>query len=63
MAELPEVMRAGWIGIHKDKIFITDLNTIHIYSLNTYRHIKKFGKEGEGPGEFKFGLYLMVYVV
>jgi hypothetical protein len=41
--------------VDKDRFYITESATIHIFSLKDYSLICKFGKEGEGPGEFKLG--------
>ena len=39
------------IVIDGERLFISEGVTVFIYSLEDYRQIKKFGKEGEGPGE------------
>ncbi len=41
------------IIIKKGSLFISEQTTLSIYSLDKYKLIKKFGKEGEGPMEFK----------
>ncbi|MCP5106448.1 MAG: hypothetical protein GY950_23895 [bacterium] len=41
--------------IDGDRVYISDGPEIFIYSLTDFRMVKKFGKRGEGPGEFKFG--------
>jgi hypothetical protein len=35
-----------------DRFYISEDTSIYIYSLKDYKLIKKFGKKGEGPGEF-----------
>ncbi len=41
------------IIIKKGSLFISEKTTLFIYSLDNFKLIKKFGKEGEGPMEFK----------
>ncbi|MCK5004654.1 MAG: hypothetical protein KAS21_06175 [Candidatus Aminicenantes bacterium] len=50
---LKDLERPDSITIHKDRVYITDQGSILIYNLKDLRFIKKFGKIGEGPGEFK----------
>ena len=52
-AEFPELKRPQGLIIDENRIFIPDYPEVYIYSLKDFRLIKKFGKEGEGPGEFK----------
>ena len=61
LADLAEVMQPGDFHVYGDRIFIGDNNTIHIYSLKDFKQIKQFGREGEGPGEFKFNIRLEVF--
>ncbi|MCK5005724.1 MAG: hypothetical protein KAS21_11570 [Candidatus Aminicenantes bacterium] len=48
----PDILKPGSIVIEKDRMFVTEKAAIHIYDLNNSRLLKKFGKKGEGPGEF-----------
>ena len=50
---LPDVMRPHVIRATQDKIYIADGFSILIYSAKDYKFLAKFGKQGEGPGEFK----------
>lgn len=61
IVKLPEVMKFGSVKIYGDRLFVNEKFTTHIYSLKDFRQIKQFGKEGEGPGEFKMWNYLEVY--
>ena len=54
LADLPEVLTSPAISVQNNRIYIEEETTIHIYSLKDFKHLKQFGKEGEGPGEFKF---------
>jgi hypothetical protein len=51
---LPDVLKPGRIAVSSSRIFITEQPRIHIYSLKDFKLIKTFGKEGEGPREFKY---------
>jgi len=62
IAELPELMKPQSFSIGNDRIYITEGTSIYIYSQADFRLIKKFGKPGEGPLEFKlnpFGVPLV----
>lgn len=50
---LKDLKRPDSITIHNNRIYITDQGSILIYNLKDLHFIKKFGKIGEGPGEFK----------
>ncbi|MCP4148325.1 MAG: hypothetical protein GY757_11295 [bacterium] len=50
---LKELVNPSSIDIDRDQIFITEKTTVYIYSAKDFTLIKKFGKEGEGPQEFK----------
>ena len=52
----PDLMRPGRIMVDKDKLYILEFPHIYIYSLDDFRLIKKFGRQGEGPQEFMGGL-------
>jgi len=52
LIELPEIINPDSITIDNDHIYITDFPSVYIYSLKDYRLIKKFGRRGEGPGEW-----------
>lgn len=41
------------IVIDDRQMYIKEGSTVHIYSLKDYKFRKKFGREGEGPKEFK----------
>lgn len=61
LADLPEVMQPRDIHVYGDRLFIGDNYTIHVYSLKDFKQLKQFGKEGEGPGEFKQETILDVF--
>jgi hypothetical protein len=49
---LPELVNPNSIDIQDQRVVIADGTTISIYSLKDNRIITKFGRKGEGPGEF-----------
>lgn len=48
---LTEVMKPDTIAISEGKLYVVEGSTVYIYSLKDIRFIKKFGKQGDGPGE------------
>jgi hypothetical protein len=50
---LPDLLKPISIQIDNSQIYITEGTSIYIYSLDDFKLVKKFGKEGEGPQEFK----------
>lgn len=50
-ATFTEFVNPFSIVIDGERLYISEGVTVFIYSLKDYRLIKKFGKEGEGPGE------------
>lgn len=60
-ASLPELMQPFMISTNDSHLYVADNETIFIYFLNTFKFIKKVGKRGEGPGEFKLGPLIRSY--
>jgi hypothetical protein len=50
---LPDLVKPRHIAVDEHQIYIVEGVTVSIYSLNDFKLKKKFGKEGEGPQEFK----------
>lgn len=50
---LPDLMRPGQIYVQNNRVYIVDGIEIRMYSAKDYRFQKMFGREGEGPKEFK----------
>lgn len=48
---LPEVMKPDNITVRGDELYVVEGSTIYIYSLEDLKLTRKFGKNGEGPGE------------
>lgn len=53
---LPDVLKPLIIEVGGDDLVIAEGAEISIYSLKDFKLIKKFGKAGEGPAEFKLTL-------
>ncbi len=51
---LEGLIRPSILIVHQDRIFVLDQTTVFIFRLEDGRLIRKFGKAGEGPGEFKY---------
>lgn len=66
IAELKEIMKPDQIEVGQDRLFVSEGTTIYIYSLKDFSLLKKFGKQGEGPREFKtnpFGPPMVIAVI
>ncbi len=53
IATLNEVMKPTLIEIDNENLYVVEGTTVYVYSLKDFSLIKKFGKKGEGPAEFK----------
>ena len=54
MVPLPDLLHPDSITSDSHCIYITDAESIFIFSTADFQLIRKFGKKGEGPEEFKF---------
>lgn len=50
---LPELMKPHALAVDESQIYIAEEATVFVYSAKDFKFIKKFGKQGEGPQEFK----------
>ena len=50
---LHDLVKPWTINVDKDRIYITEGQVVYIYSSGDFKLKKKFGRRGEGPGEFK----------
>jgi len=48
---LTEVMKPDTIAVSGDNLYVVEGAAVYIYSLKDLRFVKKFGKQGDGPGE------------
>jgi hypothetical protein len=58
---LPGHLNPKYVNADGDQIYITEETSIYIYGAKDFKFRKKFGREGEGPQEFKGGASLYVY--
>ncbi|MCP4220083.1 MAG: hypothetical protein GY765_35960 [bacterium] len=56
---LPELINPKQIMVDDDNIYIADTHSVHIYARRDFKLKVKFGREGEGPKEFK--QYLTIF--
>ena len=54
IAELTEVVRPSIFLVRYDRVYIMEDASVFIYNLKDFKLLKKFGKAGEGPREFKY---------
>ncbi|MCP5053011.1 MAG: hypothetical protein GY940_37940 [bacterium] len=50
---LEEVLKPEMIKVHGDDLLVVEKNKVFIYSIKNFALRKTFGKEGQGPEEFK----------
>ncbi|MCP4153652.1 MAG: hypothetical protein GY757_38340, partial [bacterium] len=50
---LPDLKRPFFIKVDDSQVYISDGPTVSVYFLKDLSLIKKFGRQGEGPREFK----------
>jgi hypothetical protein len=53
LATLPEIMKPGSICVDNNQLYVAERSSIYLYSTKDFKLVKQFGKQGEGPGEFK----------
>lgn len=53
VVKIPDIMNPKTISLDRENMYITEGTTVYIFSLKDFSLKKKFGKEGEGPQEFK----------
>jgi hypothetical protein len=61
IGDLEEVGKPGAIYIDNGQLYVVDSAIVHIYSIKDFKHVKSFGKKGEGPREFKNQPLLTIY--
>ena len=53
LATLPEIMKPASISVDNNQLYVVEESTIYLYSTKDFKLVKQFGRQGEGPGEFK----------
>ena len=51
--ELRGILKPHLLEVENGHLFVVQETTVFIFSLSDFRLLKKFGREGEGPGELK----------
>ena len=55
---LPEIMQPSDLIVDGNHLYILDKDySISMYNIPSFKLVKKFGKRGEGPGEFPARVY------
>ena len=57
MAVLPDILKPDSITVDNNQVIVTERTSIYLYSIKDFSLQKKFGKQGEGPQEFKITSY------
>ena len=50
---LKEILKPSYIAADNDQLYVAERTSILIYSLKNFKLLKKFGRQGAGPGEFR----------
>ena len=53
ITSFPELVRPYWFRLDEGYIYISDLYSVLVYDMKTFKRVTKLGREGEGPEEFK----------
>lgn len=61
IVKISEAFKPTQLYVTNNRMYIVDGFTILIYSLKDFKLIKKIGKEGEGPREFKNAIYWIYF--
>jgi hypothetical protein len=59
---LPDLMKPESIQLDDNQFYISEGTSIYIYNFDNFKLVKKIGKEGEGPEEFKTLPFLPLFV-
>ena len=61
MFSLPDILKPRIMAVDENNLYVSDHEQVFIYSLNTSKLVKKFGRLGSGPGEFPFAPMMKIY--
>jgi hypothetical protein len=56
----PQLQKPEFINVGENLICINEGAVVFLYDLNDFKLIKKFGRNGEGPGEFSGDLIINI---
>lgn len=59
---MEDLSNPRYVKVDKDNLYITEGTTVFIYSAKDFKLKTKFGKKGEGPGEFLIGPFIPMTV-
>ena len=59
---LPDLLNPDSIQVDEGRFYVAEGTSVYIYSLKDFKLVKKIGKEGEGPREFKILPFLPLFV-
>lgn len=60
LTTFPQLSKPELIKVGENLICINEGAVVYLYDLNDFKLIKKFGREGEGPGEFSSNLIINI---
>jgi hypothetical protein len=58
IAALPEIGKPNYLVVDQTRVYVVEQLTVHAYSMENYKRISQFVKEGEGSQEAKTQIYL-----
>lgn len=61
IADLPGLDHPASMTIEDSILYICDRESIHLFQLKPFQFVQKFGRRGEGPGEFNSPPHLAVF--
>ena len=61
IADLPGLDHPASMTIRDSILYVCDRESIHVFQLEPFRFIQKFGRRGEGPGEFNSPPHLAAF--
>jgi hypothetical protein len=59
LVTLTEPIKPNYIALDNRQFYIVEDTSVQIYSLRDFKLINKFGRRGEGPGEFLLYTYVI----
>ena len=54
LTTLPDIYKPVQMAIVENKLYISDQNSVSVYSMDDFKLERKIGGKGEGPGEFQW---------
>jgi hypothetical protein len=60
IASLPDILSPKMIAVDDDTFYITDQESLFVYSLNKFELVRKIGQKGEGPDEYMYTPYVQI---